>query len=143
MLVQVQILTCGKPCSCIVSTLIQYITECIFTCQLYTIIALQHDLNLLHEWSAHWQLKFNILKCKHVHFGPTHHYESYYLNGITIDIVESHKDLGIILDHQLKFHSHTTEVVLKANRLLGLIRRSFDSDMLIKLFTVLVCPVLE
>ena len=38
--------------------------------------ALQYDLDLLYEWSIHWQLKFNILKCKHVHFGPIHHYGS-------------------------------------------------------------------
>ena len=46
---------------------------------------LQNDLNLLHEWSVHWQLKFNISKCKHVHFGPVHQFGSYYsyLNDIT------------------------------------------------------------
>jgi len=31
--------------------------------------ALQHDLNLLYEWSVHWQLKFNVLKCKHITMG--------------------------------------------------------------------------
>ena len=33
---------------------------------------LQNDLNLLHEWSAHWQLKFNISKCRHIPLGPVH-----------------------------------------------------------------------
>ena len=63
-----------------------------------------------------------------------------------IDSVGSQKDLGILFDHQLKFHSHTIDVTAKANRLLGLIRRSFDhldSDMLIKLFVTLVRPTLE
>ena len=36
-------------------------------------VTLQYDLNLLHEWLVHWQLKFNISKCKHVHFGIVHH----------------------------------------------------------------------
>ena len=40
---------------------------------------LQNYLNLLHEWSVHWQLKFNISKCKHVHFGPIHQFGPYYL----------------------------------------------------------------
>ena len=75
-----------------------------------------------------------------------HHYGPYYLDGTVIDNIDSYKDLGIILDHQLKFHLHTTEVAAKANRLLGLIKKSFDyldSDMLTKLFTVFVHPTLE
>ena len=107
---------------------------------------LQNDLSLLHKWSVRWQLKFNISKRKHIHFEPAYHFGSYHLNGIKIDSVESHKDLGILFDHQLKFHLHTTDVVAKANRLLGLIRRSFDhldSDMLIKLFVTVVRPTLE
>ena len=98
---------------------------------------------VLHEWSVHWQLKF---KCKHIHFGPVHQFGSYYLNGIKIDSVESQKDLGILFDHQLKFHLHTTDVVAKANHLLGLIRKSFDyldPDMLVKLFVTIVRPTLE
>ena len=45
-------------------------------------VTLQNDLNVLHEWSVHWQLNFNISKCKHVYFGPVHQFGSYYLNGI-------------------------------------------------------------
>ena len=78
--------------------------------------------------------------------GPMHHYGPYYLDGTVIDNIDSYKDLGIILDHLLKFHLHTTEVAVKANRLLGLIKKSFDylnSDVLTKLFTVFVRPTLE
>ena len=91
-------------------------------------------------------MKFNISKCKHVHFGRVDQFGSCYLNGIKIDSVESQKDLGILFDHQLKFHLHTTDVAPKANRLLGLIRRSFDyldPDMLVKLFVTVVHPTLE
>ena len=75
-----------------------------------------------------------------MHLGPIHHYGPYYLNGAVIYSTDSYKDLGIILDHQLKFHQHSTEVTVKANWLLGLIRKSFDhldSEMLTKLFTAL------
>ena len=81
-----------------------------------------------------------------MHLGPIHHYGPYYLNGTVIDSTDSYKDLGIILDHQLKFHQHSTEVTVKANWLLGLIRKSFDhldSEMLTKLFTAFVRPTLE
>ena len=107
---------------------------------------LQNDLNLLYEWSVRWQLNFNISKCKHIHLGPIHGYRPYYLNGVVIDSVDSQKDLGILFDNQLRFHHHTTTIVAKANRLLGLIKRSFDhlnSDMLTKLFVTIVRPTLE
>jgi len=44
------------------------------------------------------------------------------LNGSVI----SCKDLGIMFDEHLKFHSHKTEVSAKANRVLGMIKRSFE-----------------
>ena len=52
--------------------------------------------------------------------------------------------LGILFDHQLKFHLHTTDIAAKANCSLGLIKRSFnylDPDMLIKLFVGYSAPV--
>ena len=67
-------------------------------------------------------------------------------NGNKIDSVESQKDQGILFDHQLKFHLHTTDVPAKANLLLGLIRKSFDyldPDKFVKLFVTVVCPTLE
>ena len=111
-----------------------------------TITALQSDLDLLQGWSQQWLLNFNISKCKHLHFGPAHHYGPYCLNGIFIDINATHSDLGIVFDDQLKFHHHTTQVTTKANRVLGLIKKSFeylDSTMLTCLFNTLVRPILE
>ena len=108
--------------------------------------ALQSDLDLLQRWSQQWLLNFNISKCKHLHFGPAHHYGPYCLNGIFIDINATHSDLGIVFDDQLKFHHHTTQVTTKANRVLGLIKKSFeylDSTMLTCLFNTLVRPILE
>jgi len=80
--------------------------------------AVQHDLDLLYDWTIRWQLKFNILKCKHMHLRLMHHFGPYYLNKIVIDSTDFYKDLDNILDHQLKFHLHTTEVTVRANRLL-------------------------
>ena len=38
-------------------------------------------------------------------------------------IVDSYKDLGILFDTGLKFHQHTSETVMKANRVLACMRR--------------------
>ena len=53
--------------------------------------------------------------------------------------VTSHKDFGIIFDNNLKFYDHTIEVTAKANRLLGLIRKSFEY-LEVKLFVTIVRP---
>ena len=109
-------------------------------------LTLQKDLNLLHEWSLQWQLNVNVAKCKHLHFGTARSYGSFYLSGALVDSVTSHKDLGIVFDNHLKFHDHTIEVTAKANRLLGIIRKSFEylePDMLVKLFVSIVRPTLE
>ena len=56
------------------------------------------------------------------------------------------KDIGVPVDPTLTFSAHCEQQVNKANRLLGLIRRSFtniDGGSLVKLFTALVRPHLE
>ena len=54
--------------------------------------------------------------------------------------------LAFFLTAQLKFHDHTAQVTTKANRVLGLIKKSFDYldlIMLTQLFSTLVRPILE
>ena len=56
------------------------------------------------------------------------------------------KDLGIIIDNELKFHKHTAMAIKKANRILGLIKKSFvnlDTNSLPLLYKSLVRPHLE
>ena len=89
-------------------------------------LALQNDLKLLYSWSVTWQLSFNILKCKHLHLGPPHHFEPCHINSLEIDRVLSHKVLSIQFDNQFKFHNHTTEFCSKANRIFGMIKNSFE-----------------
>ena len=56
------------------------------------------------------------------------------------------KDLGVTIDSLLKFHEHTNLTVSKANRVLGLIRKTFqcrEQDMVTRLFKSLIRPILE
>ena len=55
----------------------------------------------------------------------------YTMDGNLLEEVSEEKDLGVIIDKQLKFHSHTALVVNKANRMLGLIRHCSLSLLLI------------
>ena len=109
-------------------------------------LQLQQDLLALKEWSKKWLLKFNITKTVVMHLGNTNQCYTYYMDEQPLQVVSEHKDLGIIIDSNLKFHSQTTAAANKANRVLGLIKKSFNylnSRTLPILYKALVRPHLE
>ena len=111
---------------------------------------LQDDIDNLSHWSDTWQLRFNAKKCKVLHIGrnnPQHQY-SMYVKGEKefLEVTELEKDLGVNVDPELKFSRHIEVQVNKANKILGMIRRSYefiDADTMKRLFTALVRPHLE
>jgi len=106
----------------------------------------QHDLDNLCHWADTWQMAFNSGKCKVLHIGSRNPGFDYSMQGDTLEAVVSEKDLGVTVDHQLKFDQHIENQVNKANKILGLIRRSFnfmDKDILTNLYKTLVRPHLE
>ena len=107
---------------------------------------LQHDLNLLYEWSSEWNMLFNLSKCKVLHLGYNNKQTEYYMNGHKLEAVTSERDLGVIIDHTLKFSEQCVKAVNEANRTLGMIKRTFTnrSKSIIKaLYTSIVRPKLE
>lgn len=109
-------------------------------------LQLQHDIDILFAWSEKWQLKFNISKCNLLHLGHPHGLGDYTIDGTVITPCNVVRDLGILIDAHLKFHDHTTSVSKKANRILALIRRSFqyfDNKTFINLYKSFVRPILE
>ena len=87
---------------------------------------LQSDIDNLMEWSSTWQLPFNEMKCKRMHLGRGNNSRPYHMNDHILENVTEEKYLGVIVDHQLKFHTHTSAAIKKANSILGLIKRSFS-----------------
>ena len=93
---------------------------------------LQQDLNNLVDWADIWQLRFNADKCKIIHLGrtnPQSHYTMRFTNSteqVTLEPSEVEKDLGVLVDQELKFSKHIEVQVNKANKILGLIRRSYQ-----------------
>ena len=64
----------------------------------------------------------------------------------TQESTSSEKDLGIIIDNRLNFQEHIYTQISKANKILGLIRRTFqylDKEMLVNLYKSLIRPHLE
>ena len=81
----------------------------------------QMDITSLGNWSHKWQLPFNATKCKIMHMGNMNQHYTYNMDGNALEFIREEKDLGVTVDADLKFHSHTTRVVNKANRILGMI----------------------
>ena len=107
---------------------------------------IQSDLDNLSNWSKYWQLPFNAKKCKTLHFGYQNPKIEYSLNDHILEEAHDQKDLGVIIDVELKFHQHTASVSKKANQILGLIKRSFytrDEMTILTLYTSMVRPHLE
>ena len=88
---------------------------------------LQLDLDNLERWSNQWQLPFNATKCKVMHFGFKNPKYPYHLNGHALAVTDQEKDLGVIIDNNLKFHAHTAATSKKANQILGVIKKSYTT----------------
>lgn len=113
----------------------------------------QENLKMLDDWSNIWLLKFNPGKCKQliikqregveVGVRVMHDNER---PDIRIERVEKENDLGILTDNKLNFDQHIGEITRKANRMMGIIRRTFkhlDKDTFLPLYKSMVRSHLE
>ena len=107
---------------------------------------LHTDLRQLEAWADKWQLRFNAKKCKVMHLGKKNKGYDYKMGDVVLETIHDEKDLGVRIDDQLKFDKHIEQQVKTANKILGLIRRSFDHldlDTFKVLYKSLVRPILE
>ena len=116
--------------------------------------SLQDDLTSLQDWSTKWCLRFHPEKCHVVKLGNRKSEALYTMTGTNaageeIDIIltesEVEKDLGVNIDNKLCFKQHVSQATSKANRVLGIIRRSFGhltEKTFVQLFKELVRPIL-
>ena len=116
---------------------------------------LQNDINILQKWTEDWLLRFHPQKCSVLKLGAKKTEARYFMkskdaNGMDCTIQlqesESEKDLGITIDNKLSFKQHVHQCTAKANRTVGIIRRSFTNlsdKIFVSLYTSLVRPSLE
>ena len=107
---------------------------------------MQNNLNKLSEWGQTWQMNFNADKCKVVHIGYRNTKIDYTENGNQLKKVDSEVDLGVTTSSNLKPSQQCSDVVKKANKVIGLIGRSFEyksRDTILTLYNSLVHPLLE
>ena len=98
-------------------------------------IALQIDLTTLDLWADRWQVKFNSTKCEVMRISHNNDKRStrYNISGTVLRNVSNYKDLGVIMASDLKWSKHVEQIVHKANRVLGLLKRTVGSK--IKIFS--------
>lgn len=88
---------------------------------------LQSDLTSLNNWSSMWDLKFNAKKCIAVRFSRKRDIlppAMYHLSQEPIMFTSSQNDLGILVSNDLKWSPHIANIVAKANRMIGFLRRN-------------------
>ena len=96
-------------------------------------LALQNDLLTLYQWSNIWKLKFNINKCKVIKFcRVVKHKFEYHLNNTALESLPQFNDLGVIVTSNLSWKPHIRSVVSKANKMLGLIKRTLGPNAPLK-----------
>ena len=94
------------------------------------LINLQNDLDIFTQWNKTWQGFLNISKCKHLSLGSPSVGRTYTfkndLENVIIQQTREKCDLGITFTDDFKFSKHINLSIHKANKMLGLIYRSFQ-----------------
>ena len=91
---------------------------------------LQNDLDVFTQWNKTWQGFLNISKCKHLSLGSPSVGGTYTLKNdlenVIIQQTREERDLGITFTDDFKFSKHINFSIHKANKILGIIYRSFQ-----------------
>ena len=107
---------------------------------------LQLTLNNLVAWADLWGMKFNVAKCKVMHFGLRNPRYSYKMNGVELEESKEEKDLGVTVTNRLSVSTQCAKAAKTANAVLGQISRAFhfrDRSIFTGLYKQYVRPHLE
>ena len=109
---------------------------------------LQEDLHNLTKWASDWQMDFNVSKCHLLRVTNKRkpHESTYSANTEALAKVSQCDYLGIRCSETLRWGAHCSKVAAKANKTLGLIRRTLKScsrEVKERAYMMLVRPTLE
>ena len=107
----------------------------------------QQGLHQMSDWCSSWSLNLNIDKCEFMRITRSRAAAtcSYNINSTPLMKVSSPKHLGVTLSCDLSWKSHVLSVAAKANRVLGLLKRTFGrcSEAIKMGYISMVRPMIE
>ena len=113
---------------------------------------LNNDLALISDWAFQWKMSFNMDPSKQaaeVVFSSKSintQLPSLTFNGSTINPIESHKHLGMIIEKNLSINHHIKEKISKANKGIGRINHLYDylpRHTLVNIYKAFIRPHLD
>ena len=107
---------------------------------------LQDDLNGVVKWCETWSMSLNAAKCKVLHCGKNNPKRAYWIGDTPLKVTEREKDLGVIITSNGKPSEQAAAAVSKANRILGVMRKTFryfDIRLFKIIYPTFVRPHLE
>ncbi len=107
---------------------------------------LQQNLDLLCAWANRWGMRFNVGKCRIMHFGRSNPCHNYSMNGVDLEKTVEEKDLGVLITSTLKVGNQCERAVQTANGVLARILRTFtyrNKSVLPLIYRTYVRPHLE
>lgn len=116
------------------------------------VVEAQNNVDRLVRTGEAWGLSINASKCACIRFSrrrqgaSTTNVSPYNVNGTNISFVPSYRDLGVLVDIDLKFHSHIMNRVRFVNCLTNNILSSTvcrEAEFIINIYTSHVRPILE
>ena len=106
----------------------------------------QHDLNVVAAWSKENDLPINYGKCEVIHFGNKNPLNMYYMDELPLNVVDRIKDLGVLIDSNLKFLSNAKIVQSKCIRLVSILFKTLKvrrPEPYMKFFNIYVIPIID
>ena len=107
---------------------------------------LRRDLYSLAAWSEEWLMLFNTDKCSVMHFEYNNEKHKCVLGGRELKELTVERDLGILVQDDLKVSQPCCKVANKGNTVSGVINRAFtlkSKNVILPLYKSLVRPHLD
>jgi len=109
-------------------------------------IKLQSDLDNIYNWAKLWQMELNPDKTKLLSIGNSTVLFDYSLDNKAIEKVNHMKDVGVIIQSDLKFTMHCSSIIKKAYFVIRNIFTTFkyhNFEFYLKMYICYVRPILE
>jgi hypothetical protein len=110
-------------------------------------IKLQSNLDLMGDWFIKWRMPVNVKKSGVLKFGFSNNYpNSYNLYSEQLKVLQSERDLGVIMDGSLSNKPHIQKIVNQAMKMYGWMVRNLasrDRIVVLRVYKTLIRPILE